>query len=88
MLNVLGHHPLFLVPHVRGDHVIDPPDVQLAGGVIFGGICGVIVVDLLLDLPDGLDIFLRYISVDSIGQAAHQQVFAKKVQHFGVGRLV
>ena len=55
-LNPLRHHALFLVLQVGGDLVVDTADLQLALCVILGGVSGVVIMDLALDLAHSLNI--------------------------------
>ena len=86
--DAFGHHALFLVFHVGRDEVIDPANFQFLFLVIFGGIGGVIIVDLPLNFPDQLDVVVTEIGVHRVRQAAHQQVLAEKVHHLVVRGLV
>ena len=70
-LNPLRHHALFLVLQVGGDLIVDPADLQLAFCVILGGVSGVVIMDLALDLAHGLNIPRIQVRIDRRRQSAY-----------------
>ena len=79
--DVLGNYTLFLVFHLRWNHVEDTTDKKIPTAILFilGGILAIQGTDRFLYLSHLDDVARGKVGVDGIGHSADQQIPSKQI---------